>query len=88
MPDDTIFEFREPNNIAIDAIENSSNIITSIAIGSYYTTAYKVRDSDIILDVPDKIIAIDILGTVGPDPITFEYDIMDLDILGAKSRAQ
>ena len=40
-----------------------------------------------MLDVPNKIIAIDILGTAGLDPTTFEYDIIDLDILGAKSRA-
>jgi hypothetical protein len=32
--------------------------------------------------------AIDILGTAEPDLTTSEFHIMDLDILGAKSRAQ
>ena len=51
---------------------------------SYNTTA--LRDLDNVLDVPSKAIATDMLGTTELDPTTSKYDVIDLDILGAKNR--
>ena len=61
--------------------------MTNIVADSYNIIAYKLRDIGNVLDVPNKLIAVDILGIVKPDLITLEYNIIDLDILGVKSRA-
>jgi hypothetical protein len=87
MPDDTIFEFRAPGNITVDAIKESNNTTTNIVADSHNTTACKLRDSDNVLDVPGGSMAIDIPGTAEPDLITSKYDIIDLDIPRAKSKA-
>jgi hypothetical protein len=87
MPDDTIFEFGAPGNMTVDAIEESNNTTTDIAVDSYNTTGRKLVDSDNVLDVPSESMAMDMPGMAKPDLITSEFDIMDLDILGAKSRA-
>jgi hypothetical protein len=59
-----------------------------MAVDLYNTTAYKLRDTNNILDILSKSIAIDIPGIVELDLITSEYNIIDLDIPRAKSRAQ
>jgi hypothetical protein len=84
MPDDTIFEFRESNNITVNTIKESNITTPKIAVDSYNTIA--LRDSDNVLDVPSEAMATDMLGTIEPDPTTSKYDIIDLDILGAKNR--
>lgn len=81
IPDDTIFEFGAPSNMTIDAIEQSNNTTTDM-------TSRKLGDSDNVLDVPGESMAMDMLGTAEPDLTTSEFDMMDLDIPGAKSRAQ
>jgi hypothetical protein len=85
--DDTIFEFRVPSNIIVDAIKESNNTITNIVADSYNTISHKLSNSDNVLDIPSELIAIDILSTAELDLITSEFDIIDLDILGVKSRA-
>jgi len=84
MLDDTIFEFRESNNVIVDAIKESNNTTPNIAVDSHNTTA--LRDLDNVLDVPSEAIATDMLSTTEPDLITSKYDMMDLDILGVKNR--
>jgi len=87
MPDDIIFEFKAPSNTIVDASEESNNITTDIAADSYNTTARKLKDTGNILDASSESMAVDISGTAEPDLITSEYNIMDLNILRAKSRA-
>jgi hypothetical protein len=87
MPDDIIFEFRAPSNIIIDVNKESNNIIINIVVDLYNTIAYKLGDMGNILDVPGELMAVDILGIAELNLTTSEYNIMDLDILRAKSRA-
>jgi hypothetical protein len=82
--DDTIFEFRESNNVTVDAIKESNIITPKIAIDLYNTIALK--DLDNVLDVPSKAMATDILRITEPDLTTSKYDIIDLGILGVKNR--
>jgi hypothetical protein len=84
MPDDTIFEFRESNNVTVDVIKESNITTPKIAMDSYNTIA--LRDLDNVLDVPSKAMATDMLRTTEPDPTTSKYDIIDLDILRVKNR--
>jgi len=65
-----------------DAIEESNNVTTDMAMDSHETTAHKLGDS---ADVLGEATAIDILGTAESDS---EYDMMHLDIPGANRRAQ
>jgi hypothetical protein len=74
-------------NIIVDANKESNNITTNMAADSYNTTVYKLGDTNNMLDIPGESIAIDILGTAELDLTTLEYNIIDLDILGVKSRA-
>jgi S-adenosylmethionine/arginine decarboxylase-like enzyme len=87
MLNDIIFEFKVLSNIIVDANKESNNIITNIAADLYNTTAYKLRNTNNILDILSKLIAVDILGITKLDLITSEYNIINLDILGVKSRA-
>ena len=87
IPDDTIFEFGAPSNMTVDAIKESNNTTTNMAADSYNTAGRKLINSDNVLDVPSESMSMDIPGIAEPDLITSEFDIMDLDILGAKSRA-
>jgi hypothetical protein len=77
---DTIFEFKALNNIIVDAIKKSNNIIINI-IG------YKLKDLENVLNVFSKLIAINILSIIKLDLITLKFDIIDLNILKAKSKA-
>jgi len=88
MPDDTIFEFGAPGNTTVDASEESNNTTTDMAADSHNTTARKLGDTGNVPDAPGESMAVDIPGTAEPDLTTSEYDMMDLDIPGAKSRAQ
>jgi hypothetical protein len=88
MPNDTIFEAGESDNMTVDAIEESNNTTTDIAADSHNTTAHKLGDSDNVPDVPGDAIATEVLGTTEPDSTTSEYDMMDLDIPGRKDRLQ
>ena len=81
--DDTIFEFRESDNVIVNVIKESNNTTPYIAVDSHNTTV--PGDSDNVLDVPSKAIVTDMLGMIEPDLTTSEYDMMDLDILGAKN---
>jgi hypothetical protein len=58
-----------------------------MAADLYNMTARKLRDMDNILDAPSKLIIVDISGIAKLDLITLKYNIIDLDILRAKSRA-
>jgi hypothetical protein len=87
MPDDTIFEFGAPDNMTVDASEESNNTTTDIAADSHNTTTRKLGDTDNVPDALGESMAVDIPGTAEPDLTILEYDMMDLDILGAKSRA-
>jgi hypothetical protein len=84
MLDDTIFKFRESNNITVDVIKESNITTPKIAVDLYNTIV--LRDLDNVLDVPSKAIATDILRTIEPDLTTSKYNIIDLDILGVKNR--
>ena len=86
--DDTIFEFEMFDNTTVEAIEESNNTATDIAVSSHDTTAQKLGDSDNVLDVPGEAMAMDMFGTAEPDPTTSEYDMMDFNILGAKNSTQ
>jgi len=88
MPDDTMFEFGAPGNMTVDAIEESSNTTTDMAADSDNTTARKLGDADNVPDVPGESMAMDMPCTAEPDLTTSEFDMLDLDIPGAKSRAQ
>lgn len=87
MLNDIIFEFKALSNIIVDAIKESNNIIASIAADLYNTIAYKLRDSDNVLDMLSKSIIINILSIAKLDLVTSEYDVIDLDILRVKIRA-
>ena len=88
IPDDTIFEFGESDNMTVDVIEESNNTATDIAVGSHNTTAHKLGGSDNVPDVPGEAMAMDMFGTTEPDPTASEYDMMDFDIPGARNSAQ
>jgi hypothetical protein len=75
------------SNIIVNASKELNNITTNIVVDLYNTIVHKLRDIDNVLDAPSELIAVDILGTIEPDLTTLEYNIIDLDILGAKSRA-
>ena len=84
---DIIFEFKAPSNIIVDANKELNNITTNIIAGSYNTTAYKLKDISNILDAPGELIVVDILNIIELDLMTLKYNIIDLDILKAKSKA-
>jgi len=88
MPDEPLLEFGEPENMTIDAIENSNNTTTGIAAGSHHTTAHKVSDSENVPNVPDEAIAMNILGTAKPDTTILNHDMMKSNIPEAKNSAQ
>jgi hypothetical protein len=87
MPDDIIFEFKALSNTTVDVSEESNNITTDIIADSYNTTVRKLKDTGNMLDALSESMAVDIPDKAEPDLITSEYDIIDLNILGAKSRA-
>jgi hypothetical protein len=85
--DNTIFKFKAPSNIIVNANKELNNTMTNIAIDLHNIIACKLRDMGNILNAPSELIVVDILGIVKPDLTTLEYNIMDLNILRAKSRA-
>ncbi len=73
--------------MTVDAIEESNSTTTDMAADSQNMTAHKLADSDNVPNVPGESMAMDMPGTAEPDLTTSKFNIMDLDIPGAKSRA-
>src|SRR5437667_9026795 len=84
MLDNMIFKFRESNNVTVNMIKELNNITPNIAMDLHNMTV--LRDLDNVLDVPSKAMATDMLSITELDLTTSKYNMMDLDILGAKNR--
>jgi hypothetical protein len=72
--DKTIIELGKSNSIIVNTIRESNNKILDILI-----------EADKVIDILGKSVAINIYNTAEVDPITFNYNIMDLDIVKEKN---
>lgn len=84
MLGDTIFEIEEFGDMTVDMIEESNNTTIDMVVSSHNTTG----NSGNVPDVPSEAIALDMGSTAEPGSTTSEYDMMDVDVTGAKNRAQ
>jgi hypothetical protein len=78
-------KLRESDNMNVNAVGESNNTMLDVPIESDNTTVQLLKESDNRTDVPRKTMAMDIHNTTELDPAS-EYDIIDLDIPGSKSR--
>jgi hypothetical protein len=83
--DSTVVEHRESDSITINAVRELNNVILDALIELDNATVYVLKDLDNVIDVLQESIAIDMLNITKVDLTTSKYDIMDLDILEAKS---
>jgi hypothetical protein len=72
--DETIIELRKSNSIIVDTIRELNNKTLDILI-----------EVDKVIDVLKELVAINIYDIAKVDPITFDYNIMDLDIVEGKN---
>ena len=75
--DETIIELRKSDSIIVDTIRESNNKILDILI-----------EADKVIDVLRELVAIDIRDVAKVDPIIFDYNIMDLDIVEGKNSVE
>jgi RecJ-like exonuclease len=85
-PDSIVVELEESDNMTINALRESNNIILDAPMESDNATDHVIRDSEKAIDMLRE--SMDILDTTEMDRTTSEYDMMDLDILEAKSRVE
>jgi hypothetical protein len=87
-PDGIVVEHGELDSITIDAVGELNNAILDALMESDNATVHVLRDLDNAIDVLQESIAMDMLDTTEVDPTTSEYDMIDLDILEAKSTVE
>jgi hypothetical protein len=78
-------ELGESDNMNVDAVGESNNTMLDVPVESDNATVQLLGESDNGTDVPGKTMAMDVHDTTELDPAS-EYDMMDLDIPGSKSR--
>jgi hypothetical protein len=75
--DETIIELRKSNSIIVNTIRESNNKILDILI-----------EVNKVIDVLRELVAINIYNIAKVDPITFDYNIIDLDIVEGKNNIE
>ena len=78
-PDGKTVELGESDKMTVDAVGGSAPDVPSVQL---------LGDSESARDMPGQAMAMDVHDTTEVDPTLSEYDMMDLDIPGAKSRAE
>jgi hypothetical protein len=86
--DGTVVELEESDNMTVDAVRESNNTILDTPVESDNATDHVIGDSENAIDVLQESMAMDVLDTTEVDRTTSECDMMDLDILEAKSRVE
>jgi hypothetical protein len=72
--DEIIIELRKSNSIIVNIVRESNNKKLDILI-----------EADKVIDILRELVVINIRDIAKVDPITFDYNIMDLDIVERKN---
>jgi hypothetical protein len=83
--DGIVVKHRELDSITIDMVGKLNNAILDTLMELDNATVHVLRDLDNAIDVLQESIAMDMLDTTEVDPTTSEYNMINLDILKAKS---
>ena len=87
-PDSIVVERGESDNITINVVRESNNTILGAPMELDNAIAYILRDLDNAIDILGESMVIDVLDKTEVGLTTTEYNIMELDILEAKSRVE